>query len=656
MEQQRKIPEKLYAKADFVPRSYNAEDHTIEVVVATETPVRSWDWDNWEAFNEVLSITPSAIRMERMKAGMPFLEDHRQSVKTTIGRVVDGWIDGNKLRAKIRLTKVEAHKDTIDKIIEGTLPNCSVGYKVHKYEAQPRVDGEKIPTYRAVDWEPHEVSCVAIPADYEAQVRSSESEQFHIVTLKRESNMENQDPKTPPTPPVTPPAPPVNVEAERAAAAASERNRIQTIQDLCRKAQLGDELEQTLIKDGTPLDAARQMILDKWAERSATKTTTSTQPAAGVTGEDGEDKYRSGIETALALRSGRLKEKDFSEKELTLARGHRNKSLLDIAKDSLKRAGYSQSQIDGMDKMTLVGRAITSSTSDLPILLEGTNRRVLLAAYAELSDTWRSFCSVGSVSDFREYKRLRMGTFGKLDSLAENQEYKRKPLTDADFEKVSVGTFGNIINISRQMIINDDLDGMTRYAAMLGRAAARSIEEDVYAFLLSNSGNGGNLVDGNPIFHSSHNNIVSAAAFSADQLEKGRILMAKQKDKDNNAFLTLRPNLLLVGIDLAAQARIYNDAQYDVDVTSKFQVPNKVRGLFSQIIDTPRIEATNKFMYMFASPQVEPTIEVSFLDGVQTPYMESQENWSVDGMEWKVRMDYGVNGVGHRGAVKINIS
>jgi hypothetical protein len=46
------------------------------------------------------------------------------------------------------------------------------------------------------------------------------------------------------------------------------------------------------------------------------------------------------------------------------------------------------------------------------------------------------------------------------------------------------------------MIVNDDMGAFTRLPMMLGRAAALSIEVDVYALLAQNAGLGPTLSDG----------------------------------------------------------------------------------------------------------------------------------------------------------------
>jgi hypothetical protein len=40
---------------------------------------------------------------------------------------------------------------------------------------------------------------------------------------------------------------------------------------------------------------------------------------------------------------------------------------------------------------------------------------------------------------------------------------------------------------------------------------------------------------------------------------------------------------------------------------------------------------------------------VYFLNGVQTPYLESRDGWTVDGTEWKVRIDAAAAVTDYRG-------
>lgn len=447
------------------------------------------------------------------------------------------------------------------------------------------------------------------------------------------------------TPAPAPAVPAVDADKVRAEAVAAERKRVQDIQVAVRQAGLGAEFAETLITGGQTADEARAAVLGELEK--AQKNIDNSNQDAKLTGKGEVEKRRLGIESGLLLRSGQESVLKLTDEAKTLGRNFRGHTLLDIAKDCLTRAGV---KYDGLLPMEIVGRAITSSSSDFPVILEGTIRRMLLANFEAAPDTWRRFCMVGSVSDFREHKRLRMGTLSRLDKMQENEEYANKSIPDAELEKIYAETYGNTINVSRKMIVNDDLAAFIRLAQMLGRAAARSIEIDVYSLFALNAGAGPTMNDGNPLFHASHANIGTGAAISVASLDADRVLMAQQMDPNQNDYLDIRPSILVLPIGLGGTARVLNSSTYDPETSSPLQRPNIVNGLFQDIVDTPRLSGTAR--YLFADPMVEPVFEVAFLNGVQTPFMETNMPFSVDGMQWKIRFDYGFGAIGWRGVVK----
>lgn len=653
-EQTRQLP-KLTARALFQPETYDAANNTIEVVFATETPVLRSFWG--EQWLEVLVCDDKSVRMERINQGAPVLDTHSTwSLQDQFGVVEKAWVDAASkvCRALVRLSTTEKDKEIVEKIKTGIIRNISVGYRVYAYEMDDPPDN-KIPTMRCTDWEPAEISFVPVPADHNSGARSVDNT-MNEVTIFQKSNkteMPGSNPNaatvtertaesttTTASTATTATVQPVNEDQARKAGVEVERARAAGIRTAVRAVKLPEAFADGLIDKGTSLDEARALIIDELAKK---ETATPAVQAGVRVNADEDDKRRAAAIDGISLRSGLVKESDLKPEQVSAARRFRSVSLLELAKDSLSRARVDYEELS---KMEIVARAFTSSSSDFPVLLEGTTRRVLLAAYAIAADTWRKWCAVGSVSDFREHKRLRLGSLSRLDKADENGEFKTKKISDAEAEGASIATFGNTINITRHMIVNDDLAGFTRLASMLGRAAARSIEIDVYKLLSDNPA----MADGVTLFHANHGNLVSAAAMSVDVIDGMRVKMAQQKDKDSNDFLDIRPDILLCGIANGGTARVINDAQYDPDTANKLQRPNKVRGLFRDVVDTARITGTE--YYAFADPGVEPVIEVNFLDGNQTPFMESRNGFSVDGVEWKVRHDYGVDAIGWRGAVK----
>lgn len=361
--------------------------------------------------------------------------------------------------------------------------------------------------------------------------------------------------------------------------------------------------------------------------------------------EDEADKRRDSIVAAVLARAGVGTRAD---RERAQASGYRGHKMLDIARDCLARAGIRH---EHMDQRQIVAAAFTQSTSDFPVLLENAMHKTLQAAYATAPDTWSRFCRTGSVSDFRDHPRYRVGSLGNLDALNELGEYQNKTIPDGEKANVRARTKGNIINLSREAIINDDLGAFLGLADMLGRAAKRTVEADVYALLALNGGLGPTMLDGHPLFHAraGGNNIGAQSLLTVEGLDADRVLMASQTDVGGNDFLDLRPAVLVVPVGLGGLARVINSAQYDPDTSGKLQRPNMVNGLFQGIVDTPRLSGTRR--YLFADPNEAPVIEVVFLDGNQEPYLESETGFTVDGTRWKVRLDFGVGAVDYRGAV-----
>lgn len=656
-----KVLPELSTRAEISAGSYNEAENTIEIIAATETEVSRWDWDNG-AYVEVLSVDKKSVRTQRLDNGsVAFIDSHNTygGVSNIFGKVIAYRFENKQLICTVKLSKRKDIEGIIGDIKDGIISNISVGYSVYKMRLEETRDTGDV--YRVTDWEPKEVSTCIVPADYASQTRTEGARSQTVIiensNLNLNTNMPKENEQTPPTdqnrneqpptpaPTATPtPTPAAPNDASRADSANVEHTRSAEILRACTAANLPTTFAQKLIDDKVPLDEARAQIIAEFS-----KEPVSTDPKRVGVGEDREHEgKREAMTDALILRTGVApKELAESRERMGRAKEYQAHTLLDIARNCAEMGGANTR---GMSKKEIVTRAITSSTSDFAILLDGTARRTLLASYSAVADTWRRFCSTGSVSDFREARRLRMGTLGNLKQVAENEEYKTKPLTDADYEKVFVKKWGDMLNMSYEMIVNDDLGGFTRIAEMQGRAAARTIEAEVYKLLGANAGLGPVMADGNTLFHASHGNIVAVpAAPTVSVFDIMRQQMASQKDKDSNDFLDIMPSLFLGPLSLGGNVRVINGAEYDVDVT-KFQVPNRVRGLLKDIIDTPRLTGTA--YYMFAAPSEEPVIEVTFLDGQQTPVVERQEAWKTDGVEFKTRLEFMPNAVGWRGALR----
>ncbi|WNG45272.1 hypothetical protein F0U60_15010 [Archangium minus] len=376
--------------------------------------------------------------------------------------------------------------------------------------------------------------------------------------------------------------------------------------------------------------------------------------------DDAQDKFIRGTGAWLIRRSGHASEVERAAKlgaygsaGIELDPGEfRGMTLADLARECLERRGVDARR---MQRSELFSRALNLRTgyqtsSDFALVLENALHKLLLGAYALTADTWKRFCRQGTVKDFRASGRYRTGSFGVLDDVGESGEIKNKAIPDGEKVEISIGTKGNIISISRVALINDDMGVFQDLATKFGRAAALTIEEHVYRELRKNSGLGPTQPDGNPFFHASRSNInATSSGLSVAGINADRVVMAQQKDPSGNEFIDLRPAVLVIPIGLGGDARVINDAQYDTTANT-FQKPNSVRGLFRDIVDTPRLEGTRR--YLFADPNIAAAIEVAFLEeSGSEPRLDMRKGFEVDGISWRVVLDYGVAFIDHRAAV-----
>lgn len=440
--------------------------------------------------------------------------------------------------------------------------------------------------------------------------------------------------------PTAPLAPDAASRDQILAADRTRRSEIRASFDRFAHHQGVTELRQACEDDAgvTPQAAGARLLAHLGAQAA---------PIAGgrsvETVEDEADKRRQGTVSALLVRAGYGSEQDRANHGANPWRGM---TLSEMARASLN-AGQVSAR--GMDKRAMVAAAFTQSTSDFPIILSDVVHRTLQAAYARQAFTWRQFCKIGTVSDFREHKRIRTGSLGNLQTKNELGEYKTVSIPDGESATVSAETKGYIINLSREMIINDDLGAITDQSGAMGQSAARTIETDVYALLRMNNGMGPLMRDGKPLFHADHNNVAPGAAISTDSAQQYRLLMASQKDVSGNDFLDIQPAVWLGPLGLEVQAKLINQAQYEPSVGKNSTTPNISLGLFRDIVGTPRLPGTRQ--YAFADPQLAPVLEVSFLDGIEAPFIEQESAFDTDGTRWKVRLDFGVDAIDYRGAV-----
>lgn len=443
-----------------------------------------------------------------------------------------------------------------------------------------------------------------------------------------------------------------------AAAVAKERDRSAGITALAEKFNLGKDWSAKMVTENKSLDEARASALDALAEKGDAAGVGHSGPAIIAVGQDARDKFLIGASNALMQRAGvmgtmrkfaemRGEKVDLDPGEFS---GIRTVELARMALDmqGIRMQSYDHNKIMAA-ALTARGEGGAQSTSLFPVLLENTLHKLLQASYGITPDTWSRVCTIGSIKDFRPHKRYLRGTLSRLDGLTETGEFKYKQIPDAVKETLTGSTKGNIIAVTRQALVDDDLGAFTDLTADLGRAAKLTIEVEFYEMLAENSGFGPSMSDTVSFFHADHDNVGTGAP-SVDNFEAIAVIMASQTDPSGNNILDIMPAVWLGPLGLAGNAKVINGAEYDPDTASKLQKPNKVRGLFKDVVGTARLTGTP--WYAFGDPEINPAFEVAFLDGVIEPFLDIEEGWKTDGTEMKVRHDWGMAGVNYRAGAR----
>ncbi|SMA45366.1 ATP-dependent Clp protease proteolytic subunit 1 [Klebsiella pneumoniae] len=315
-------------------------------------------------------------------------------------------------------------------------------------------------------------------------------------------------------------------------------------------------------------------------------------------------------------------------------------TLREYARMALTERGIG---VSSYNPMQMVGLALTHSNSDFGNILLDVANKSLLQGWDEAEETFDLWTKKGQLSDFKTAHRVGMGGFNSLRKVREGAEYKYVTTGDKG-ETIALATYGEIFSITRQAIINDDLNALTDVPMKMGMAAKGTIGDLVYAVLIDNP----KLSDNKPLFHADHKNL-SSGAISVSSIDDARKLMRLQKEGERS--LNIRPAYMLVpvGLETLANQTIKSASVKGADINSG--INNPIQN-FAEVISEPRLDENNPNAWYLAAAKGRDTIEVAYLNGVDTPYIDQLEGFTTDGVATKVRIDAGVAPLDYRGLVK----
>lgn len=455
-----------------------------------------------------------------------------------------------------------------------------------------------------------------------------------------------------------------------------DSQRRKEIHALCTTHKIERSFADQLCDGGVDLNTARTRIL----ERMATKPIGQTAGMSATVTESADDKMFAAMRDGLVVRTfrqGGIR----SQASAKLAAGHEdfvNMKLGRVAEMYAEKLGCDVRRMAPKDIALVamghpgtlnryrVQRDAYHTTGSFSNLLLDAANKTLLAGYEEAPFTWSMWArDAGTTADFKNLNRIRFSEMGTPEMVPEGKEYPDAPMSDAR-ETYKVNKYGNMFTITWETVVNDDLDAISRIPAMQGAACRRLQNQAVYGVLTGNPV----MADTGALFNATaqttaggHANLATGAgAPSVTTLNTAYISMMTKKGLRSDVILNIQPAFLIVPAAIGATALQLIGSIADPSVggnvagnsnTKNIYGPNGDRPL--KVIVEPLLDGNSSTAwYLAANNSQVDTVEITFLEGEQSPVLENEWDFDKDVYKYKVRQTFGVAPIDYRGLYKHN--
>lgn len=601
-------PDALTRSASTTPATWDAEARTVDVIAATETPVTRRDAAG--AYLETLDM--AALDLSRAK-GLPVYDSHKGgNARDVVGIVEAVRVEAGQLIATLRLSGAADNTPVVERVAEGTLTGVSVGYAVQSW-AETAENGQRVK--RPAAWSLREISLTPNPADPNSRVRSENSPAEPAQAGDSSNRAESTKGG-------------IHMPTEQTLESA-EIERRSDIRGLVRAAGLPDTDADKLIDSGADLTRAKAEVFD------ATQARTEAAPIIRIHGTDNTDPalIRSRQTDALAYRMGAADELPEASRQ------YADVSLLDMARAAVERMGVSTR---GMSRDEILERS-AHSTSDFALVTSAAVGKTAMAGYKAAESPLKRLAKKTTLRDFKPSTAIRLGETGDLEELPESGEFQGTTRPEAG-ESIQMATYGRRIDLSRNLIVNDDLNMLADMASAFGAAAARTEAKFLLNLLTSNP----NMADGTPVFDASRGNLVdSSGSFFTDTdfklFETARQAMRGVTGLDGVTKLGLTPKYVVVGPQFEtdmerALAELYPTQAAEV---------NPFAGKLQMLVE-PGLGADKVFL--FADPAQVPCLRYAYMAGAEGVQIQRKDAWDTLGLSFRAYLDFGAAWLDWRGA------
>jgi hypothetical protein len=324
-------------------------------------------------------------------------------------------------------------------------------------------------------------------------------------------------------------------------------------------------------------------------------------------------------------------------------------SLHQILLEAANRNGY-----DGRHfKVTRgnIGSVLQAAFSTIEVsgILSNTANKHLIDAFNAVDQTWKLIAARSPVSDFKEVTHYALTGDLKFEEVGADGELKHGTLGELSYSN-KARTYGRILSITRQDIINDDLGAFARIPAKLGRGSALKVNEVFWKEFFADNGT---------FYTTARKNYATGAgtALSISAIGAGLALWMTQKDADKNPLGT-KPSILLVTPTDYLNAKTYAEDANIQGSTAAAPTRNPIAGENLKVVTSPYMSDSEygnstTHWFLIANPSDIPLIEFVSLDGAEEPVIETAEaDFNTLGIQMRGYYDFGVKKQEYRAGQK----
>ena len=351
---------------------------------------------------------------------------------------------------------------------------------------------------------------------------------------------------------------------------------------------------------------------------------------------------------AAAALSGTIRsetrEKAFSEKTLDAA--DRLGSITGVSDLFIRAAAIEGMTLPHKRDNDYIRAAL--SVTGLSGILGNVANKSMLDGYDMVENAWREVAAIASVNDFKTHTRYRLTSDMEYEKVGAGGEFAHGSIDELSYTQ-RADTYGIMYSLTRQMIINDDLGALNSMARQLGIGSADAVNKAFWTTFLDNS-----------TFFASGNSNVGTGALSIANLTTG-VATFKKQVKPSGHPLGWVPSVLLVPVDLEVIAdQLFSDLSVNESATAGAPALSgnphrgKYRPVSSAYMSNDSYTGYSATAwYLLADPMRAATVEVAFLNGVQTPTVESADaDFNTLGVQFRGYHDFGISMQDYRAGFK----